>query len=279
LRAAHRLDRHGRGAIGLRAEAYRSAPAHALNLVAHEAAHGACHHERRVLRRGDLGGRGIRRSHPFRVRARPSTRRLELLVADVIAVHVGEQHEMDRAQPRIVATGHIVRRVVQEAHARRILKNDRAIVRAQLARVRADRSDFHVLSAGRSYGQKEREGCACVCSVFMFCSSGPVIRTRSFDGRTLPRRARLQSTAPRRKEREPQPKPAAKRGQKQQRTQCRKADKGPGRAGQPAKEECGCQDETKHAHSKQNPSSHSNAARVRIVRDFGNHDFAAQRQG
>src|SRR5918992_1355290 len=83
----------------------------------------------------------------------------------MVAVHVGEQHEMDRAQPRIVATDHIVRRVVQEAHARRILKNDRAIVRAQLARVRADRSDFYVLSAGRSYGQKKREGCANVCSV------------------------------------------------------------------------------------------------------------------
>src|SRR5918992_1664248 len=83
----------------------------------------------------------------------------------MVAVHMGEQHEMDRAQPRIVATGHVVRRVVQKPHARRVLENDRAIVRAQLARVRADWSDFHVLSAGRSYGQKEREGCASVCSV------------------------------------------------------------------------------------------------------------------
>jgi hypothetical protein len=72
---------------------------------------------------------------------------------------------MNCAQPGIVPTCHVVRRVVQEAHATRILENDRAIVRAQLAWMRADRSDFHVLSAGRSYGQQERENCACVCNV------------------------------------------------------------------------------------------------------------------
>ena len=37
---------------------------------------------------------------------------------------------MNRAQPRIVAAGHVVRRVVEEADAGRILENDRAIVRA-----------------------------------------------------------------------------------------------------------------------------------------------------
>jgi hypothetical protein len=83
----------------------------------------------------------------------------------VIAVHVAEQHEVDRPEPRIVAAGHVVRRVVEKAHARRILEDHRAIARAQLAGVRADRRDLHVLGAGRSGRQKKRESCACVCSV------------------------------------------------------------------------------------------------------------------
>ena len=159
LRAAHRRDRHGGGAIGLRAEAYRLAAAHALNLVAHKTADGAGHHQRCVLRCGDFGGRGIRRRHPFRVRARPGARRLQLEVADVIAVHVGEQHEMDRAQSRIVAAGHVVRRVVEEANAGRILENDRAIVRAELSGMRADRRYFHVLGQGRECGERKGDGC------------------------------------------------------------------------------------------------------------------------
>jgi hypothetical protein len=41
---------------------------------------------------------------------------------------VAEQHHMDRAEPRIIASGDIVSRVVQEANAGWIFEDDRAIV-------------------------------------------------------------------------------------------------------------------------------------------------------
>ena len=82
-------------------------------------------------------------------------RRLELQVAEVITVHMAEQHEVDGAQPRIVAAGHIVRGVVEEPHAGRILEDDCAIVRAQLTGVGADRRDLHVLGQDRECGERK----------------------------------------------------------------------------------------------------------------------------
>src|SRR5581483_10721783 len=70
-----------------------------------------------------------------------------------------------RAQARIVAARHVVRGIVEEAHARRVLEHDRAIARAQLARVRADRGDLHGLGAGSGGGQEEGEGCGCAYGV------------------------------------------------------------------------------------------------------------------
>jgi hypothetical protein len=98
------------------------APAHALYLAAHEAACGAS--SRAPFSPRHLGGPA---QPPVPSSARPGTRCLSRRRRDR---RMWVEDEMDRAEPRI-ATGHVVRRLVQK-HARRILKNDRAIVRAQL---------------------------------------------------------------------------------------------------------------------------------------------------
>src|SRR5687767_8133901 len=92
--------------------------------------------------------------HPPRVRARAGADRLELLVADVVAVDVAEQDGVDLAEPRVIGAGEVVPDVVEDANPSRIFEQRRAIVRAQLARVRADGRDLHVLRRGRG---SERE--------------------------------------------------------------------------------------------------------------------------
>ena len=156
-RTARCCDRHGDRQIG--AEVHRLAAAtttaatNCLHLVVNEAGHGAGRHQRRVLRSDYLDGGGIRRGHSGRVRASAFTYRLQLEVADVIAVHVREQHKVDSAQPRIIAAGQVVRRVVEDAHTGRILEDHRAVVRAQLAGVGTYRRDLHVLSVRRKCGE------------------------------------------------------------------------------------------------------------------------------
>ena len=78
----------------------------------------------------------------------------------MIAMHVGQQHQMNRAKPRIVAAGHGGPRVVKEADAGRVLENDRPVVRAHLARVRADGRDLDVLCERRECNEQKRERCA-----------------------------------------------------------------------------------------------------------------------
>ena len=78
----------------------------------------------------------------------------------MIAVHVGKQHQMNGAEPRIVATRHGVPRVVEEADAGRILENHRAVVRAQLAGMRTDWRDLDVLCERRECGEQKSECCA-----------------------------------------------------------------------------------------------------------------------
>jgi hypothetical protein len=88
---------------------------------------------------------------------------------------VAEQDDVDGAEPHIVRAGHSVAGIVEYAYAARIL---RAVVRAKLARVRADRSDFHILSAGRSHCHDEGEGCASVCGlhVLLLWFGDPAVR-------------------------------------------------------------------------------------------------------
>ena len=78
----------------------------------------------------------------------------------MVPVHMGQQHQVDGAEPRIVAAGHVVRRVVEETDAGRVLENDRAVVRAQLALVRADRRDLDVLCERRECSEQKGECCA-----------------------------------------------------------------------------------------------------------------------
>ena len=82
---------------------------------------------RRVGRGGD----------DLRIVAASRLLRLELHVADVIAVRVAHQHDVQRAEPRVVGAGHRLAGVVEDAHAGRVLEDRRAVARAQLARVRA----------------------------------------------------------------------------------------------------------------------------------------------
>lgn len=83
------------------------------------------------------------------------TRRFQLQVAAVVAVHVGQQHHVDRAQPRIVAARHVVCGIVEKTHAGRVLENDRAIVRTQFPGLGTDRLDPDVLGQGRKRGKRQ----------------------------------------------------------------------------------------------------------------------------
>ena len=76
----------------------------------------------------------------------------------MVAVHVRKQNQVDIAEPRVVAAGQIVRGVVQQPHAGRILENHRSVVRAQLAGMGAYRRDLHVLSESRG-GEKQKGEC------------------------------------------------------------------------------------------------------------------------
>jgi hypothetical protein len=75
-------------------------------------------------------------------------------------VHVGKQHQVNGAEPWIVAASYVLRRVVEKADAGRVLENDRAVVRAQLAWVRADGRDLDVLCERRECGKLKGECCA-----------------------------------------------------------------------------------------------------------------------
>ena len=75
----------------------------------------------------------------------------------MIAVRVAQQHGVNVAEARIVATGDGMAGVVEDAHAGRILEDRRTVVRAQLAGMRADRSDLDVLRDGRGSGENEGE--------------------------------------------------------------------------------------------------------------------------
>src|SRR5579871_6876136 len=75
----------------------------------------------------------------------------------MVAVHVGQQHQMNGAQPRVVATRHAVPGVVKETDTRRVLENHRTVVRAQLARMGADGCNLDGLRKRRKGGQQEGE--------------------------------------------------------------------------------------------------------------------------
>ena len=65
-------------------------------------------------------------------------------VARVVAMHVADENDVDLAQPRIGRTGDRATGVVKNARAVRILKDQRAVLRAQLAVLTAKRRHFHL---------------------------------------------------------------------------------------------------------------------------------------
>ncbi len=127
--------------------------------------------ERRHLAAGDdpglLGERdvdhvGLRRRHrQVGLRAGARARRLDVRLADVVAMHVADQHDVDLSQPRVGAAGHGVARVVEHAGAVRVLEDEGAILRAELAVDAAERRDLDGLRAdgcGNDGAQRGRGG-------------------------------------------------------------------------------------------------------------------------
>jgi hypothetical protein len=70
-----------------------------------------------------------------------------------------DQYKVNGAEPWIVATSHVLRRVVEKADACRVLENDRPVVRAQLAWVRADGRDLDVLCERRECSKQKGKYC------------------------------------------------------------------------------------------------------------------------
>ena len=84
-------------------------------------------------------------------------RRLVVRVADVVAVHVAHEDDVDLAQPRIARAGDGAARVVEDARAVRVLEDQRPILRAELAVDAAERRHLHGLGQGGE-GQRGAEG-------------------------------------------------------------------------------------------------------------------------
>src|SRR5437868_7176815 len=76
-------------------------------------------------------------------------------IADVVAVHMREEDGVDLAEPRVAGAAHGAPRVVENARAVRILEDDRAVERAELAVVAAERRDLDGL--GKRWRSRERE--------------------------------------------------------------------------------------------------------------------------
>jgi hypothetical protein len=77
-------------------------------------------------------------------------------VADVVAVHVGDQHHVDLAQARVVGAGDGAARVVEHARAARVFEDQGAVERAELALLAAQRRDLDVLRE-RGMGEQRSE--------------------------------------------------------------------------------------------------------------------------
>ena len=82
-----------------------------------------------------------------------------MLVTDVVAVHVADQHCVDLAQARIVRSGYRATGVVKQAGAVRILEDQGAVELAKLAFLTAEWRDFYVCSLNRLAGQRSCRQC------------------------------------------------------------------------------------------------------------------------
>ena len=137
--------------IGFRRPARRSRLAsYRLDLATYEIGQRRDHNQRGILRRRDLGRRGVRCGRDeLRVVAGPGVQPLHLLVADMVAVGVGQENDVDPAEARILRARHRLSSVVKDAHAGRIFEDRRPVSTAKLAGMRAQRRDLDVLCPGR----------------------------------------------------------------------------------------------------------------------------------
>src|SRR5438067_3992022 len=78
-------------------------------------------------------------------------------VADVVAMHMREEHGVDLAQARIAGTAYGAAGVVEDARAVRVFEDERAVEGAELAIVAAERGDLYVLGHGGECGRRRRE--------------------------------------------------------------------------------------------------------------------------
>src|SRR5262245_30545759 len=125
---------NGYGCYAVRLRAHRHGfAANVLDLAADERAHVDRHYDRRILRGRDFCGRGVGpRWQPLRVRTLAGSNRLQLLVADVVAMRVTEQDDVDGAETRIVCAGHGLASIVKYPDARRILEDRCTVIRTKL---------------------------------------------------------------------------------------------------------------------------------------------------
>ena len=73
---------------------------------------------------------------------------LRLGVAQVIAVRVGDQDHVDRAEPRIGRAGHGVPGIVKDADTGRILEQDRPVLSTEFTGALSQRCDLDVRGIG-----------------------------------------------------------------------------------------------------------------------------------
>ena len=71
------------------------------------------------------------------------TRMVEVAVADMVAMHVADQHGVDLTEARIVHPGDRAPGIVEDARAVRILEDHRPVEAAELALMAAQRRDLH----------------------------------------------------------------------------------------------------------------------------------------
>src|SRR5205085_12284531 len=77
-------------------------------------------------------------------------------VADMVAVHVAEEHGVDLAESWIIRAAHRAADVVEDARAVRVLEDERPIEGAELAVVRAHRCHLHGCTGPAARGRRLR---------------------------------------------------------------------------------------------------------------------------
>ncbi len=79
-------------------------------------------------------------------------------VTQMVSVNVGEQHDVNVAQPPITAAGDGAPGIVEDSHVSRIFEKERAVGLTEFPAASAQRSDCYIRSSpGRRRGEKEEQ--------------------------------------------------------------------------------------------------------------------------